>query len=1093
MITRESIERVLEADILEVLQKVLPNPLKKTGANYRALSPFVDEKSPSFMLSQSKNVWKDFSSGKGGVGPVSFIMQFRNKSWIEAIIEVAELSNTILQYEELDDEEKERQGKIEQQRLLLETAKNRFRKYFELLKDNDWAKQNIAAREYSDLTLEQFQIGYAVPNSNDLTAPLKEKGHLQDGIDIGIVAQKEKRTFDFFNDRLIFPVLDDRGRTIGFGGRAEGDKKPKYLNSPETNHYKKDMVLYGLFQARQNIVKYNQAYLTEGYTDVIAFHDKEVINTVATCGTALMPEHVKKLKKLCSHVVIVRDGDGAGLRAAFRDIDLLLASGMRVSIVPMPTDEDPDSISRKEKENLQSWLDKNMQDALSWKSTKLKLESKNPDDISFAVTNVCESLMQIKDSIRRKEYAKICAKKIGVSIKDFQDKLDTLSNLEKQKKNNRKDIHEDERYELIIQGFPEDGDVSQYKKDGYVLAPEEKAIYFFVKNEKTEYFFKGANFICNPLFVIRSAKNEGKRLIEFENSVGEKTVFAMNNKEISNYAQFKEKILDGYNFTFDGKTTNYHFTQFRNRMLYNFDVANELRTLGKQKEGFFSTADGVIFDKKFWPVDEYGIVQVEIEEDVEERVKAYKNMFYLPAFSKVNIGNREDDDDYESVRNFVYKESDITFNQWMMLFYKVYGPEKAMIGIAFAISALFRSSIVNQFGSFPYLFLTGQRNSGKTKFSESITNLFTPNQKSYDLNTGTMVGFFNRISKIRDIVIGMEEFTDQIHEVKFQSLKAGYDNRSREKGQKTGTDNAVVKVNSACIILSQYLSVRDDNSLTSRSITMNFLEQNYTSEQKTTFNRLKASEKKGMTSMLLELLQYQTTIDLQLSVTIEELNRSLSKDIKGEYMERMLDNFVSIMAPIKILYKKFVFPFKMEEFYKLSLETIVAASDMINDTEGTAVFWRTLEFLVDNKRIKQDEDFIIETKPIFTIWPKKNESKNFENKLNDKILFLRLGKVHQDYVEAVSRRKNEDPIGEATLRGYFKSKPYYIGAVKAIHFENGSGSCYAFNYTMMEKTGVLNIVRDFKNSQIKDPEKAFPHDTAAQSFVPAGASDDLPF
>lgn len=1092
MITRESIERVLEADIVEVLQKILPHPLKKAGAAYKALSPFNDEKTGSFMVSQVKNVWKDFSSGNGGVGPVSFVMQYRNKSWIEAIIEVAELSNTILQYEEVDDEEQERLAKIEEQRLLLQTANSRYRKYFELLQDNHWAKLNISSREYSELTLEQFQIGYAVPNSNDFTAPLKEKGRLEDGLDIGIICKKENRTFDFFNDRIIFPVLDERGRTLGFGGRAEGDKKPKYLNSPETNHYKKEMVLYGLFQARQTIIKYNQAYITEGYTDVIAFHDKNVVNTIATCGTALTGEHVKKIKKLCSHVVIVRDGDEAGTRAAFRDIDLLLSAGLRVSIVAMPTGEDPDSISRQEKENLQSWLDKNIQDALSWKSTKLKLGSKNPDDISFAVTSVCESLLKIKDTIKRKEFGKICAKKLGVSIKDFQDKLDVLTNIEKQQKAKRSDIYEDEKYELVVKGFPEDGDVSQYKKDGYVLAPEEKAIYFFVKNDKTEYFFRGANFICDPLFVIRSAKNEGKRLIEFENAVGEKTVFAMNNKEISNYTQFKEKILDGYNFTFDGKTTNYHFTQFRNRMLYNFKIANEMRTLGKQKEGFYSLANGVIFDKKFWPVDEYGIVEVIIEEDKEEGIKAYQNMFYLPAFSKVNIGTREDDDEFESVRSFVFKEADITFNQWMHLFYQVYGPEKGMIGIAFAISSLFRSSIVNQFGSFPYLFLTGQRNSGKTKFSESITNLFTPNQKSYDLNTGTMVGFFNRISKIRDIVIGMEEYTDQIHEVKFQSLKAGYDNRSREKGQKTGSDNAVVKVNSACIILSQYLSVRDDNSLTSRSITMNFLEQNYTAEQKSTFNRLKNSEKKGMTSLLLELLQYNNTIDLQLSVTIEELNRELSKDIKSEYMERMLDNFVSIMAPIKILYKKFVFPFKWEEFYKLALETIVAASDMISDTEGTSVFWRTLEFLVDQKRIKQNEDFIIEPKQLFTIWPKKNVNEQFENKNNDKILFLRLGKVHQDYVEAVSRRKNEDPIGEATLRGYFKSKPYYIGAVKSMHFENGPGSCYAFNYTMMEKTGVLNIIRDFKSKETLEPKKQFPHETA-KSFTPEGNNDDLPF
>ena len=1098
MITKESIDRVFEADIVEVITRLVPD-LKKKGSTYEAKSPFMKENTPSFKVSPSKNCWKDFSSGKGGAGAVSFVMQFRNKSWIEAIIEVAEISNIILQHEEVDDEEKERQQHIESQRILLEAANNKFRKYYSDLIENHWAKENIKSREFSEFTIEQFQIGYSVPNSNDLTAKLKEKGHLQDGIEVGLVGKKEDRTYDFFNDRLMFPILNERGRPIGFGGRASAEaiakKSPKYLNTPETNHYKKDMVLFGLFQARQAIVKFNKAYISEGYTDVMSFHDKEVINTVATCGTALTPEHIKKIKKLTLKVVLVRDGDAAGRKAATREIDLLLEAGLQVSIVPIPSGEDPDSLARIHKDKLQDWLDMNEMDALQWKATQLKVECKTPDDLSIAANEMAQTLLKIKDTIKQKGHAKECAKKLGVSIKDFQDILDKLSNLEKSKaKRNNHDDFDSERFDLEKVGFPEDGDIAQYKRDGYVLAPEEKAIYFYVKNEKSEYFFKGCNFLVNPLFVIRSSKNEGKRLIEFENIVGEKTVFAMNNKEISNYAQFKEKILDGYNFTFDGKATNYHFTQFRNKLLYNFRAANEMRTLGEQREGFFSLADGIIIDKNFYPVDEYGIAEVKIEEDKEEGIKAYENMFYLPAFSKVNIGSREDDDEYESVRSLVWRESDITFNQWMQLFYDVYGPEKAMIGIAFTISALFRSIIVNQFGSFPYLFCTGQRQSGKTKFSESITNFFTPNQKSYDLNTGTMVGFFNRLSKIRNIVIGMEEYTDQIHEVKFQSLKAGYDNRSREKGQKTGQDNAVVKVNSAAIITSQYLSVRDDNSLTSRSITMNFLEQNYTAEQKEKFNRLKNSEKSGMTSLLVELLQYRRLIDSQLSVNIAELNRQLSKELKAEYMERMLDNFVSVMAPVKILFQKFVFPFKWDEFYKFCLESIVSASDLITDTEGTAIFWRTLEFLVDNKRVSEKHDFIIEPKAMFTYTPKKNEKQEYTNTAGDKILFLRLGKVHQDYVEAVSRRKGEEPIGEATLRGYFRSKPYFIGPVQSMHFENGSGSCYAFNYTMMERLGILNIERSFKKQTSDTP---FPSPDGKQAYNPSAdkgeEGDDLPF
>jgi len=1099
MISPESIQRVLEVDLISVLEKVLPHPLKKRGSTHESLSPFSNEKTPSFKASQAKQVWKDFSSGKGGRGPVSFIMQYQNKTWIEAIVTVAELSNTILQYVEMDDEEKERQEKIESERHLLEWANKKYRKSFKELPQEHWAKQNFLIRGYDSegLTEESFQIGYALPNSNELTAPLKEKGRLTEAIEIGLVASKEGRNFDFFNDRLIFPILDERGRTIGFGGRASKEdienpkkKTPKYLNSPETNHYKKEYVLFGLFQARQSIIKFNKAYLAEGYTDVLGFHDKGVSNTVGTCGTALTPEHLKKLKRLCNEIVLVRDGDAAGIKAAMREIDMILAAGMRVSIVPIPSGEDPDSISKIQEEKLQSWLDSNTYDAVIWKATRLKSECKTPDDLSFAVTDICETLMKIKEVIKRKSYAKECAKKLKISSKDFTDKLETLENLEKTKRGRDKETYEDEKFQLMQIGFPEDAEVKQYKQDGYALALEEKAVYFYVSGEKKDYFFKGANFVCNPLFVIRSNKGEGKRLIEFENNMNEKTVLALNNKEISNFSQFKERIIDGYNFTFDGKTTNFHFTQFRNKMMYNFRTAYELTTLGQQPEGFWAFANGVVFDSKFWEVDEYGIVEVEIEEDIEEGIKPFKEMFYSPAFSKFNLSGREDEDMFEGVREFVYKQADINFNQWMQLFYDVYGHEKAMLGISFVIASLFRDVIVNQFGSFPYLFLTGQRQSGKTTFSESISNVFTPNQKGFDLNTGTMVGFFRRISRLKNVVVSLEEYTDQVHEIKYQSLKAGYDNRGRETGMATSDKNtSVTKVNSACIILSQYLSVRDDNSLTSRSITANFLEQNYSSDEKQKFSRLKSSEKKGLTSLVVEILKHRRSIEMELAVTIEELNRKIIKDLKGAtFMERMLNNYICMLAPVEILFNKFVFPFKKEEFYKFALESIVSASDMISDTEGTATFWRTLEYLVDQKRILANHDFIIEPKIGFTIWPKKHESEQYPNTKQDKILFLRLGKVHQDYVVEVSKRKNEDPIGEATLRGYFKSKPYYIGPIKSMQFENGYGSCYAFNYTQMEAMGVLNIIRDFKQK----PEPSVPQ-TDPNNRIEAKDDNDLPF
>jgi len=1075
MYKRESIERVLEVDLIEILEKLIPD-LKKAGSNWKALSPFGEERTPSFVASKAKQIWKDNSSGIGGVGPVNFVMKHENRSWIEAVVRVAELANITLEKVEMSEEELDRLKLLDYYKSMLTWANTKFLQHFDKLPKTHWAKKNLSDRNYSDETIQQFSIGYADPKS-DITAQVKETGKLSEAITIGLVKKENEGsgTYDFYNDRLMFPIHDPQGRIVSFGGRASNEavekKKTtaKYLNGPDTPLYAKEKVLYGVYQARMAIIKNNLVYLTEGYTDVIGFHDKEVNNTVGSCGTALTLEHLKLLKKLCNHIVIVRDGDAAGLKAANRDIDLALGFGFKVSIVELKNGDDPDTLSKAQGEKLYAYLKDNTQDALTWKATKLRNESNDPHAVSAAVTVIAETLIKIKNSVLRKEYVKECAKKLKVTAKEVNEQIDQLEAFETTKRKSDKSRYDQEKAELMSVGFPEDGDMVQYKKDGYVISEEQKCTFFRGAGDT---FFKGTNFIAQPLYMIKSGKGDGKRLIEFINDIGEKGIIELHNKEINGFTLFQDKIVDGYNYTFTPAASAFHFKQFKNKLLYNFKPAWELTTLGQQPEGFFAFGNGVVMDGQFFEVDPYGIIEVNIEADEENKKPERKEFFYSPAFSKYHTESRSDDDSHEGVRNFAYKESPINFNQWMSIYHAIYG-EKSMVGIAFAVSALFRDIILNQFSSFPHFFLSGQKQSGKTSFAESLTYLFTPNQKSFDLNTGSMVGFFRRSSKIRNIVVGFEEFNDNIHEVKKQTLKAAFDDRGRETGMATGgKETNLTKINCACILLSQYLSSWDDNSLTSRSIVSHFVERNYTADEKIAYSKLKAYEKKGMTSMLLEILKYRPLIQSELTVVIEELNRELIHDIKEEYMERMLENFVTIMAPVKILFNKFVFPFEWKVFYNHCKDSIIEISSMISETEGTATFWRALESLLDQKpaKIHVGEDFLIEPKSIFKYNHSKDPDKvqEYINNNGDEILFLRLGKVHQDYVNEVSRRKNEDPINEATLRGYFKSKPYYIGPVRAMNFTTGSGSCYAFNYTMMVRMGVVNLtrIRPVKNSEV---------------------------
>ncbi|WP_417200074.1 DNA primase [Bizionia sp.] len=1092
MITKESIDRVLDVTVEEIIPKIWD--LKKAGANLKGKSPFnTQDKTPSFVISPAKNVWKCFSSGLGGYGPVSYIMQKEKLEWIQAIKQVAELANITLQQEVETPDVQEERAKFDGYKTMVEWANKVFNKNFNDLKDDHWAKKNLTDRKFSDEIITKFQIGYAADTFHQLHKRFHEAGKVDEAVTVGLVKHKPPKYFDFFVDRLIFPIHNTQGRIIAFGGRRSNDEKvkefPKYLNSPDTPLYKKEKVLYGLYQAKQAIVKTNRAYLVEGYTDVIAFHNKNVNNTIATCGTALTVEQCKLLKKLCNHVVIVRDGDTAGQNAAYKDLDILISCGFKVSVIELPAGQDPDSLARNIK-NLAEVLKGDTFDALLWKANKLREYADTPDEVSNAVETIGKTLILINDPIKRKEYIKQCAKKLKITNKDLTTKVTILSNMKEAGLQREVQNEDQELMSMQTRGFPSDGDLMQFKHDGFVSSEKERAIYF--KNA-SDIFFKGTNFTVKPLFHIISSQDEGKRILELTNNINEIGVVDFTNKEISSFTMFQEKIVDRYNFAFEPAVTAFHFKQFRNRLLYSFDKAYEFTTLGQQPEGFFAFANGVVLDDEFREVDEYGIVQVKDQNFKDDKTKI--DLFYSPSCSKVNLGNRDDDDSYEGVRSFVYKQSPIEFPQWMDLMVKIYD-KKAYTGIAYAIASLFRDIIVDRNGSFPHLFLTGQKQSGKTTFSESISNIFTPGQKGFDLNSGSVVGFFRRVSRIANIVMALEEYHDSnIHEIKFQVLKQAFDDRARETGVASGDKKTKLdRIKSACIILSQYMSVRDDNALSSRSITEHFIERVYSVEEKLAFAKLKQYEKEGMTSMLVDLLKHRKEIQDQLTPTINELNKELLKQFeKDEYMERMLNNFIAIMAPVKILFKKFAFPFTWNEFYNHCVDAIQASSSMISETEGTAKFWQTLSYLVDKRILKIDVDFKIDPKSSFKIYEGKKGGQavytEHVNKDGHEILFLRFNKAHQDYVEAVSKRKNEEPIGESTLKGYFKSKPYFLGSVKAEQFKNGSTSCLAFDYTAMKELNVVELERDY--SADNEPDIPFPNPNAFNQS--SKDDDDIPF
>ena len=414
MIPKETISEIMEtARIEEVLEDFVP--LKKAGADFKALSPFTNEKTPSFLVSPSKQIFKDFSSGKGG-SVVTFLMEHEQLSYPEALRHLAKRYNINIP-EENDEAAQQEQQEKEALFIVTEFAERYFQ---EQLNQTDEGRsvglQYFRERGFDDDTIEIFGLGYAPKAWEKLTQTALEKGYKLDFLQktglTKVNAEKEKR-FDFFRERVMFPIQDITGRTVGFGGRLlrEDQKAPKYLNSPESAIYDKSRVLYGLFQAKKAIAQADRCYLVEGYTDVIALHQAGVKNVAATSGTSLTNEQVRLIKRFTKNVTLLFDGDEAGQKATERGLDLFLEEGLNVKVLLLPKGEDPDSFRKeRDSESLKHYFDQEAQDLIRYKAA-LSAEQAKDDPVKKAelVKGVTDSISLIPDHILRSFYIRECS------------------------------------------------------------------------------------------------------------------------------------------------------------------------------------------------------------------------------------------------------------------------------------------------------------------------------------------------------------------------------------------------------------------------------------------------------------------------------------------------------------------------------------------------------------------------------------------------------------------------------------------------------------------------------------------------------------
>ncbi len=419
MISQSSIDQVFETARVEEVIGDFVN-LKKSGSSFKGLSPFSDERTPSFMVSPVKQIWKDFSTGKGG-NAVAFLMEHEHFTYPEAIKYLAKKYNIEIEETEQTNEQKEAANTRESLYLVSEFANEYFQR---ILTKTDQGKaiglSYFKERGFTDETIKKFNLGYSLDEWEAFTNDAIKKGYQLEFLEkTGLTIVKGEKHFDRFKGRVMFPIRSMSGRVLGFGGRILiNDKKAaKYLNSPESDIYHKSKVLYGIYNAKQTIAKEDNCYLVEGYTDVIQFHQTGITNVVSSSGTALTSEQIRLINRLTKNITVLFDGDAAGMRASLRGIDLILEQGMNVKVCSFPEGEDPDSFAKQNTlEELQEYLQNNAKDFIQFKAGILSDDSKgDPIKKAETVRDIVNSISKIPDRIKKEIYIQECARIMDIS------------------------------------------------------------------------------------------------------------------------------------------------------------------------------------------------------------------------------------------------------------------------------------------------------------------------------------------------------------------------------------------------------------------------------------------------------------------------------------------------------------------------------------------------------------------------------------------------------------------------------------------------------------------------------------------------------
>ena len=914
MIKSSVIDKLYEADLCQAIGRVYTDASYKIRNNGTAegCSPFKNERTPSFKVSNVKNIWKDFGSGKGGTSIIDFIQAYKGVDFLEAVKIACETLNIPIEYEKETDEQKEKRAQKQSLTQILNKTAEIYRQNFVSLPPESEAKKYMLSRNFTDEIVDNFGIGYALAG---LYEAFKEKAIVSDGETLGLLRKNNQGNYyDFFKGRIIFPIADKYGHCVGFGGRilTNDKKQPKYINSAESDLFDKSNLLYGFHLARNTIANTGEVYLVEGYTDVMRMHQIGFTNTVATLGTALTPQHLAQLKKLCRKVIIFRDSDSAGRTAAERDLQLILQAGLFAELVVFPSEdkEDPDSIGQRPEavelikasrtdaivhligEAYRTALDRYTEKhGESKKALLLPEDKKNLTELAGKLVGC------IPDNTTREAYTEQLKEMFNIKVSAVKSQASEVSPKVSEVRVQRTVFSNDGSLDNYL--FPDEvEDPYLYKNEiiEYGLFQHQNRIYTSAGKEGKKYFMSISNFSIEIVQHMQDEKFPMK-LIRICNIYGSEKIFDILSDKINSLPSFKNVVTSFGNYYFSGTPS-----QHERLLRYLFDrmgTGRKISILGWQTEGFWAWNNKIVVPQgEDIVLDKTGLFNYQ------------KTCYYIPS---ANANYENNAFMYGAQKRFKSTDTSLAPPEYFRQMYKVHRSH-AITAILFGIGAFYQDIIVAGTGFYPLLFLYGPASTGKDNLCEAVQSLMGIPQTAIQLEGGasTIKAQIREFSQFSNGISQLSEYkrgNPQIDGV----LKGLWDRR----GYKRGTIESPVATEEVPILSATILTGNDcpdAEALITRLLWEEMKQQEFDDEAKKQYNVLKDMCKKGISGMADFFIHKRDFFADKFLETYREAKRNFTKgELFKNVPSRITDNLSVLRAVFNIFKNDWIFPFTEEE------------------------------------------------------------------------------------------------------------------------------------------------------------------------------------